>query len=221
MFLILQAGQFCSSRQGLQAAGEGQGCCQGEERYSFPSLVLILRVDFFCAHILLALIELKSLLLRKDNDVTDLTNIMYRHTDAVEKLTKLKADADKQMDSDMKQIRELAADRDQKAWQLADLEAVAQVVVDMVEDEEAAGKSLLEQLREAPQRLSRFFSDTSRDYLAHALGLVKSFLLSVNLSFIGDGVAIGCSEERFSKYVAEMKPIANKVISSLEPALEA
>ena len=47
--------------------------------------------------------------------MTDLTNIMYRHTDAVEKLTKIKTDADKQMVSDMNQIRELAADRDQKA----------------------------------------------------------------------------------------------------------
>jgi len=153
--------------------------------------------------------------------VTDLTNIMYRHTDALEKLTKLKADADKQMDSDMKQIRELAADRDQKAQQLADLEAAAQVVVEMVEDEEAAGKSLLERLRETPQRLGSFFSDTSKDYLAHALGLVKSFLPSVNLSFIGDGVAVGCLEEKFSKYVVEMKPIADKVISSWEMALEA
>jgi len=115
----------------------------------------------------------------------------------------------------------LAADRDQKAQQLANLEAAAQVVVDMVEDEEAAGKSLLELLHEAPQRLSSFFSDTSRDYLAHALGLVKSFLPSVNLSFIGDGVAVGCSEKKFSEYVAEMKPIADKVISSLEPASEA
>ena len=112
------------------------------------------------------------------------------------------------------------ADRNQKAQQLADLEAAAQVVVDMVEDEEAAGKSLLERLHEAPQRLSSFFSDTSRDYLAHALGLVKSFLPSVNLSFIGDGVVVGYSEEKFSEYVAEMKPIADKVISSLEPAPE-
>ena len=115
----------------------------------------------------------------------------------------------------------MAADRDQKAQQLADLEAAAQVVVDMVEDEEAGGKSLWDRLREAPQRLSSFFSDTSRDYLAHALGLVKSFLPSVNLSFIGDGVVVGCSEERFSEYVAEMKPIADKVISSLEPVPEA
>ena len=114
----------------------------------------------------------------------------------------------------------MAADRDQKAQQLADLEAAAQVVVEMVEDEEAGEKSLLECLREAPQWLSSFFSDTSRDYLAHALGLVKSFLPSANLSLIDDGVAMGCSEEKFSGYVTEMKPIADKVISGLEPAPE-
>jgi len=139
---------------------------------------------------------------------------MYRHADAVEKLTKINADADKQTVSDMKRIRELSQ-------QLIDLEAAAKVVVDMVKDEEAGGKSLLDRLREAPQRLDSFFSDTSRDYLAHVLGLVKSFLPSVNLSFIGDGVAASYSEERFSEYVAEMKPIADKVISSLEPAPEA
>ena len=60
-----------------------------------------------------------------------------------------------------------------------------------------------------------------QQYLAHALGLVKSFLPSANLALIGDGVAIGCSEEKFSKFVAEMKPIADKVISGLEPVPEA
>ena len=83
------------------------------------------------------------MLLQKDNEVTDLTNIMYRHADAVEKLTKIKADADKQMVSDMKQIRDLAADSDRKAQQLADLEAAAQVVIGMVEEEDAGDKSLL------------------------------------------------------------------------------
>ena len=146
--------------------------------------------------------------------MTDLTNIMYRHADAMEKLTKIKADADKQMFSDMRQIKALSQ-------RLADLETAAKVVVDMVEDEEAGGKSLLNRLCEAPQRLSSFFSETSRDYLAHALGLVKSFLPSANLSLIGDGVAVGCSKERFSEYVAEMKPIADKVINSLELVPEA
>ena len=104
--------------------------------------MLVLRVVFLCSHVFLALTELKSLLLRKDNEVTDLTNIMYRHADALEKLTKIKADADKQMVSDMKQIKDLSANRDQKAQQLADLEVAAQLVVDMVEDEEAGGKSV-------------------------------------------------------------------------------
>ena len=113
--------------------------------------MLVLQVVLFCAYVLLALAELKSLLLKRDELVTDLKNIMYRHADAVEKLTKLKADTDKQMVSDMKQIRELAADRDQKAQQLADLEeAAAQVVIEMAEEEDAGGKSLLDRLREAP-----------------------------------------------------------------------
>ena len=74
------------------------------------------RVVFvFCAHIHLALTELKSLLLKKDELVTNLTNVMYRQTDAVEKLSKVQADSDKLMVENMKQIRDLAVDRDQKA----------------------------------------------------------------------------------------------------------
>ena len=115
-------------------------------------------------------------------------------------MTKIKADSDKQMIRDMKQIKELAQ-------QLTDLEAAAKVVVDMVEEEGAGEKSLLERLREAPHRLSSFFPETSREYLAHALGLVKSFLPSANLAPIGDGVAVGCSEEKFFEYVAKMKPV--------------
>ena len=109
------------------------------------------RVVFvFFAHIHLTLIELKSLLLKKDELVTNLTNVMYRQTDAVEKLTKIKADSDKQLVKDMKQIKDLAVDREQKAQQLADLEAAAEVVVGMVEEEDAGDKSLFERLREAP-----------------------------------------------------------------------
>ena len=61
------------------------------------------------------MIELKSLLLKKGELVTDLTNVMYHQIDAVEKLTKIKADSDKQLVKDMKQIKDLAADRDLKA----------------------------------------------------------------------------------------------------------
>ena len=90
----------------------------------------------------------------------------------------------------------------------------------MVEENNAVDKTLVERLREAPQRMASFLSDTSREYLAHALGLVKSFLPSANLALIGDGLVVGCSEEKFSGYVEEMKPIADKVISGLEQSSE-
>ena len=83
--------------------------------------------------------------------MTNLTNIMYYYTDAVKKLSKIQADSDKQMVENMNQIRDLAADRDLKAQQLADLEAAAQVVVGMVEEEGAGEKTLVEHLRQPPR----------------------------------------------------------------------
>ena len=77
--------------------------------------------------------ELKKLLVTKEELVTDLTNIMYRHTDAVEKLSKIKADADKQLVESMQKIKDLAAEREHQAKELAGLKVVTQVVIDMVE----------------------------------------------------------------------------------------
>ena len=110
--------------------------------------------------------------------MTDMTNIMYRHTDTVEKLTKIQADSDKQLVDNMKQIQDLAADRDLKAKtladleadrdlkakKLADLEAADQAIVEMVEEGEASDKTLVDRLREAPQKITSFVSDTSRKY---------------------------------------------------------
>ena len=53
--------------------------------------------------------------------MTDLTNVMYRQTDIVEKLSKIQANSNKQLVGSMKQIKDLVADRDLKAQQLADL----------------------------------------------------------------------------------------------------
>ena len=117
--------------------------------------------------------ELKKLLVTKEELVTDLTNLVYRRTDEVEKLSKIQADSDKQLVDSMKRIKDLAANRDLKAKQLANLEAAAQTVVKMVEEGEAGDKSLVERLHEAPQKITSFLSDTSKQYLAHALGLVK------------------------------------------------
>ena len=148
--------------------------------------------------------------------MTNLMNIMYHHTDAVEKLAKIQTGSDKQLVESMQQIKDLAAGQDSKAQELVDLKAVAQVVVEMVEESEAGDKILVARLREAPKKIIGFLSYTSRQYLAHALGLVKSFWPAANLALIGDGLAEGCSDEKFTEYVEEVKPIADKIISSLE-----
>jgi hypothetical protein len=163
-----------------------------------------------------SLVSVINLLVKKDELVTDLTNIMYRHTDAVEKMSKVQAALDKQLVDSMQQIKNLAANWDLKAKQLANVEAAAQVVADMVDYTEASDRTLVERLRVFLQRITSFISDTSKQYLAYALGLVKSFWPSANLALIGDGLAEGCSEEKFSGYVEEVKPAAEKVIDDLE-----
>ena len=101
--------------------------------------------------------------------------------------------------------------------------AAAQLVVDMVdlvEDGAAGERSLVERLCEASQKTAGYLSETSKQYMAHILGLVKSYWPGANLTPLGDGLAAGCSDEQFAQYVEEVKSIADKVIDNLEQASE-
>ena len=93
-------------------------------------------------------------------------------------MTRIQADADKQLVQSMKQIKDLAAERDLQAKELADLKTAAQVVVDMLDPIEEGGadaRPLLERLREALQKVAGFLSETLKQYIAHVLGLAKSY----------------------------------------------
>jgi hypothetical protein len=71
-----------------------------------------------------------------------------------------------------------------------------QVVVDTVDPLEEgviSKKTLLEQLHEAPQKISGYISETTKTYVAHILGLVKSYSPKANLSPLADGMAADCS----------------------------
>ena len=89
-------------------------------------------------------------------------------------------------------------------------------MVDPVEDGEAGEKSLVERLRDTPQKITSFLSETSKQYIAHILGLMKSYWPGENLTPLGDGLAAGYSEDQFAEYIEEVKPIADKVVESLE-----
>jgi hypothetical protein len=78
----------------------------------------------------------------------------------------------------MTQIRDMAAEKELKGKELEELKGAAQVVIDMVDPLEegvVSETTLLERLHEAPRKISRYISETTRTYVAHILGLVKSY----------------------------------------------
>ncbi|XP_039798552.1 uncharacterized protein LOC120663721 [Panicum virgatum] len=155
----------------------------------------------------ISLVEKNKFLQEKNKKMTK------DHKDEVERLSKMRADADVQLVRSMQQIKDLAAERDLQ--ELADLKTAVQAVVDMVdpiEGGEAGGKSLVERLREAPQKITGFLSETSRQYAAHVLGLVTSYWPGANSTPLGDGLSAKCSDEKFAKYLDEAKPVADKIV---------
>jgi hypothetical protein len=87
--------------------------------------LIALSIDCFCTYIAFVHTELKKLLVTKEELVSDLTNLVYRRTDEVEKLSKIQSDCDKQLVQSMEQIKDLAAERDLQAKELADLKTAA------------------------------------------------------------------------------------------------
>jgi hypothetical protein len=89
-------------------------------------------------------------------------------------------------------------------------------MVDPPEEGVTAERTLLEHLQEAPQKITDYISETTKTYVAHVRVLVKSYWPKANLSPLVDGMAATCSEEKFSKFVEELKPVAPELVDSLE-----
>ena len=70
----------------------------------------------------------------------------------------------------------------------SELKITTQAIADMVDPlEEGAkvSKTLVERLREAPRKIVGFLSDNAKLYIAHVLGLVKSYWPQANLAPLG------------------------------------
>ena len=78
-------------------------------------------------------------------------------------------------------------------------------MVDPPKEGVPSAKTLVERLREAPQK-----------DVVHVLELFKSYWHQANLVPLGKGVAVECSEEKFSEFREEVKPIAGEIVKSLE-----
>ena len=77
-------------------------------------------------------------------------------------------------------------------------------------------KSLVEHLEEAPKKIFDVMTNTSKNYLTHMIGVVKSYLPQFNLAPIAKGIAPNCFDEKFRDYCKESEVIAKEILKNLE-----
>ena len=56
---------------------------------------------------------------------------------------------------------------------------------------------------------------TSKNYLTHMIGVVKSYLHQFNLVPIAKGIAPSCSDEKFREYYKESEVIAEEILKNM------
>jgi ribonuclease D len=137
----------------------------------------------------------------------------------VELLAKQLEDADVQLIECMQQIKNIAEEKETREKELEELRSVVQVVINMVDlpkEGVASDKTLLKRLHEAPQKITGYISETIKTYVAHILGLVKSYWPKANLSPLVDDMSVDYSDKNFLEFVEEVKPMAHQLVDSLE-----
>ena len=146
---------------------------------------------------------------------------MYRNTDEIEKLKKIKADLDQEMEGALKQLKELSESRDSMQRDLVLLREVrdaAQEIgeaMDIPKGDEDEPLSLEERLRKVPEAFERYVSTITRQYVGHVLGLVKSYWPTTCLDALGKGARADCTDDQFRQYVEETSVVANQTVESL------
>jgi hypothetical protein len=121
---------------------------------------------------------LRKILKYKEELLTDVKNMLYCHTDDVERLQKVVADTEEQFADCLWQIKMLREEKGRREKELEILREAAQMLVDMVapvEEGEADKQPLLERLRGAPERVVKFLAEAPFACVSHALAFVKSF----------------------------------------------
>ena len=81
--------------------------------------------------------------------------------------------------------------------------------------EESSG-SLADRLPKAPQKFAEYLAESSRNCVAQALGLVKSYWPRVRIAVLGDGMCSKCGHDQFIKYVEEAKPVADQIVKLID-----
>ena len=144
---------------------------------------------------------------------------MYRRADEIEKLQKIKADSDKQLLQMLQQVKGLSDSNTALRQELDELKVAAQVVVDIVdiaEEDAEAPLTLVEKVQRVSQGVMKYISATTRQYVSHVLGLVKSYWPHSILAPLGEGMNPNYEDSQLEEYLREGSPVEDRIVSSLE-----
>ena len=134
---------------------------------------------------------------------------MYRNTDEIEKLKKIKEDSDREAVTVLQQLKTLSDSRDSMQRELVELREVRDAALEVTEamdiPQEDGDESLMPagRLRRVPGAFERFVSDITRQYVGQVLGMVKSYWPTTRLDALGQGAKADCIENQFREYLAE------------------
>jgi len=92
----------------------------------------------------------------------------------------------------------------------------AQTVVESVSSTDGSDGNLADRLRKVPQKFAEYLAEASRNYVAHALGLVKSCWPWAKIGVLGDGMCSTCNHDQFVKFVEEAEPVADQIVKLVD-----
>jgi len=149
---------------------------------------------------------------------------MYRNTDEIEKLKKIKEDSDREAASMLQQLKTLSESRDSMQRELVELKEVRDAALEVAEAMDIPVRdgdeplTLAGRLRRVPGAFEWFVSHITRQYVGHVLGLVKSYWPTTRLDALGRGAKADCTDDQFCQYLAETSGVADQIVEALSRA---
>ena len=125
---------------------------------------------------------------------------MYRNTNETAKLKRIKEDSDREMVTVLKQLKDMSESRDSMQQELIELRQVRDAaqevaeIVEITEGNEDEPLTLAGRLRKGPESFESYISTTSRQYVGHVFGLVKSYWPQTPLDALGKGAKSDCTD---------------------------
>ena len=92
----------------------------------------------------------------------------------------------------------------------------ARTVVEFVDSADESDGSLADRLQKVLQKFAEYLAEASRNCVAQALGLVKSYWPWAKIGVLGDGMCSTCDHDQFVKFVEEAEPMADKIVKLID-----